>query len=80
MRIKEHDCVILTDDLPADGLKAGDAGTVVHVHGKNEAYEVEFATRSGTTVAVATVLGPQLRRAGERDIALGREIRVGREG
>ena len=30
--IKEHDCVVLTEDLAAEGLKAGDIGTVVHIH------------------------------------------------
>jgi hypothetical protein len=29
--IKEHDCVALTSDIPAQGLQAGDVGTVVHV-------------------------------------------------
>ena len=30
--IKEHDCVVLTSDLPSEGLLSGDVGTVVHVH------------------------------------------------
>jgi hypothetical protein len=25
--IREHDCIVLTEDLPATGLKAGDIGT-----------------------------------------------------
>ena len=33
MTIKEHDCVVLTADLPKEGLKARDVGTVVHIHG-----------------------------------------------
>lgn len=32
MTIKEHDCIVLTADLPDEGLKAGDVGTVVHIH------------------------------------------------
>ena len=47
MTIKEHDCVVLTADLPKEGLKAGDVGTVVHVHGNGVAYEVEFMTFAG---------------------------------
>ena len=39
MTIKEHDCVVLTTDLPKEGLKAGDVGTVVHIHGDGAAYE-----------------------------------------
>ena len=27
--IQEHDCIVLTQDIPAEGLRAGDAGTVV---------------------------------------------------
>ncbi len=34
MSIKEHDCVVLTVDVPKEGLKAGDVGTVVHIHGR----------------------------------------------
>jgi hypothetical protein len=30
MRIKEHDCVVLTKNLPEESLEAGDLGTVVH--------------------------------------------------
>ena len=33
MTIKENDCVVLTADLPKEGLEAGDVGTVVHIHG-----------------------------------------------
>ena len=31
MNIQDHDCVVLTADLPAEGLEAGDVGTVVHI-------------------------------------------------
>ena len=34
--IKEHDCVVLTNDLPEEGLEAGDVGTVVHIHKNGE--------------------------------------------
>lgn len=44
MKIKEHDCVVLTADLPEEKLKAGDVGTVVHIHEGGAAYEVEFMT------------------------------------
>ena len=55
MKIKEHDCVVLKADLPGDKLKSGDVGTVVHVHKGGAAYEVEFMTLDGHTVAVTTV-------------------------
>ena len=46
---------MLTADLPKEGLKSGDVGTVVHIHGGGAAYEVEFMTFAGKTIAVATV-------------------------
>ena len=74
MKIKEHECVVLTSDLPEEGLKAGDAGTIVHIHREGSAYEVEFATMAGDTVAVATVLAAQLRPISRRDMAHVREL------
>jgi len=67
--IHEHDCVVLTSDLAAAGLEAGDVGTVVHVHAGGAAFEVEFVTMTGTTVAVATVKATQLRPVGRQDIS-----------
>lgn len=74
MNICEHACVVLIADLPEDGLQAGDVGTVVHVHGENAGYEVEFTTLTGETLAVATVLPPQLRPVGRRDVSHVREL------
>jgi hypothetical protein len=42
--IKEHDRIVLSKDLPAEGLLAGDVGTVVHIHNKGKAFEVEYDT------------------------------------
>lgn len=66
--INEHDCVVLTQDLPDEGLKAGDIGTVVHIH-EGAAYEVEFMTLAGETICVATLLASQVRPIAGRDIA-----------
>ncbi|MFH0341637.1 MAG: DUF4926 domain-containing protein [Chromatiales bacterium] len=74
--INEHDCVVLTQDVPDDGLEAGDVGTVVHIHHDGAAYEVEFFTLTGQTVAVATVLPNQLRPIGQHDISHARELAV----
>lgn len=57
--ITEHDRIVLTGDLPEENLRAGDVGTVVFIHGKGEAYEVEFLTPDGATAAVATVHADQ---------------------
>jgi len=74
MTIKEHDCVILEQDLPDEGLQAGDVGVIVHIHGAGDGYEVEFMTLGGETVAIATLLPTQVRAGGRRDIAHVREI------
>jgi len=58
---REHELVVLTRDVPADGLITGDVGTVVGSYG-NGGYEVEFTTADGHTLAVATL--------GESDIRL----------
>jgi len=35
--IKEHDRVVLKEEVPEQGLKTGDVGTVIHVHKKDKA-------------------------------------------
>jgi hypothetical protein len=40
--IEELDIVALIEPLPEERLPAGQAGTVVLVHGNGEAFEVEF--------------------------------------
>jgi hypothetical protein len=72
--IKEHDTVVLTEDLPNEGLRAGDVGTVVHVHQRGEGYKVEFITLAGQTIAVASLLAVQVRPVGSQDIAHVREL------
>jgi hypothetical protein len=74
--IREHDCIVLTSDLPEDGLQAGDVGTVVHIHGAGVAYEVEFMTFTGQTVAIATVEASQCRPVSVRDISHVRELQA----
>ena len=71
--MKEHDCVVLTEDLAAEGLLAGDVGTVVHVH-QGAAYEVEFMTLTGQTVAVVTVQSKQVRPIAPRDLSHARPL------
>ena len=66
--IKEHDIVVLTEDVPEEGLTAGDAGTIVHIHNNGEGYEVEFMTLTGQTIAVASLLAQQVRPVSGQDI------------
>ena len=72
--IKEHDCVVLTTNLPDERLEAGDVGTIVHIHKGGAAYEVEFMTLTGDTVAVVTAKASQVRAFNRRDLWHTREL------
>lgn len=69
---------ILTVDLPLDGLRAGDVGTVVERHqipGVDEVgYSLEFFDMTGHTVAVVTVAASNLRAPTSADLPSVREI------
>jgi hypothetical protein len=72
--IREHDRVVLTTNVAEEGLEAGDVGTVVHVHGQGEAYEVEFMTLDGETIAVATLRASQVRPVSRREMTHARPL------
>jgi len=74
--IKEHDRVVLRKEIPEQGLKAGDVGTVVHVYKKGEAFEVEFVTLDGETVAIATLVASQIRPVQRKEITHARLLRA----
>jgi hypothetical protein len=74
--IKEHECVVLTENVPADGLLAGDVGTVVHIHNGGVAYEVEFMTLTGHTLSVTTLEAAQVRPIDRRDMIHVREAKA----
>jgi hypothetical protein len=76
MKIKEHDCVVLTADLPGEELQAGDVGTMIHIHKGGVAYEVEFTTLDGRTLTAATVDSKRLRPVSHRDVAHVRELQA----
>ena len=69
--------VILRADVPEEGLKAGDVGTVVECHtvpGRENGYSVEFFDMTGDTVAVLTVAGSLLRSPTHADRPTVREL------
>jgi len=72
--IKEHDFVVLTEDLPNESLKAGDIGTFVNVHDNGAGYELEFMTLAGETIAVVTPMASQVRPAAKLEIPHAREL------
>ena len=66
--MKELDIVVLTEDLPNHNLRTGDTGTIVFNHENDKAYEVEFLTFTGDTVAVVTLESHQIRRVSNQEI------------
>ena len=72
--IAELNRVILTEDLPKYGLKAGDIGTVVLLHRGGEGYEVEFAMLDGETLAVTSVFTSQVRPVMPNEIPHARRV------
>jgi hypothetical protein len=71
--MKEHDRIVLTSDVPEEGLKAGDVGTVIHIYRRGEAFEVEFLALDGDTAAIATVLSSQVRPVSNQDVTHARQ-------
>ncbi|MEM9480201.1 MAG: DUF4926 domain-containing protein [Verrucomicrobiota bacterium] len=74
--IKEHDRVILMDAVDEHGLKPGDIGAVVYVHGEGEAFEVEFVTLDGESAAILELEAHQVRAANTREIPHARPLSV----
>lgn len=67
------DTVVLQEDLPTSGLKAGDIDAIVEVH-SDEGVEVEFVTGSGTTRALPTLKASQVRAIGDDEILSVRSV------
>lgn len=57
--IKLLDVVALTEDLPAEGLRRGEVGTVVEKW-NDDVFEVEFSDNSGKAYAFAALRAEQL--------------------
>ncbi len=70
MDFKLYQDVILLQDLPEEGLQAGDLGTVVERHdvtGLELGYSLEFFDALGNTVAIVTVPASLLRQPQRTD-------------
>jgi hypothetical protein len=72
--IEEPDTVILARDVPGQKLRAGDIGTVVHIHGDGAAYEIEFVTLGGETLCLVTLPADAVRAATGGEIAHARVV------
>ncbi len=72
--IKELDSVVLTHDIEEYGLKKGDIGAVVHCYSDSDAFEVEFITAEGRTIAVLTLNVNDIRLMSNKEILHVREF------
>lgn len=73
MKYKALDTVVLSHDLPAHGLRAGDLGAVVEVY-EPDGLEVEFVTAAGRTEALVTLGLDDVRPIAETDLVSVRNI------
>lgn len=67
MTVHPLDVVVLTRDLPAQGLRRGDLGAVVEIYGTNS-FGVEFVAASGRTQALVTLRLEDLRPVADDDL------------
>ena len=72
--IRELDTVALTHDVDEFGLKQGDIGAVVHCYKDGAAFEVEFVTAEGKTIALLTLDRADIRPIGGREDLHVREL------
>lgn len=73
-KMKEHEPVVILADRREHGLQKGDVGAIVHVYGDGEAYEVEFVSGNGQTVAVLTLAASEIRSLAKTEILHVREL------
>lgn len=76
--MRELDLVVLQRDIDEHGLKRGDVGTIVHCYSGSEAFEVEFVTVEGQTVAVVTLTNADIRPLRPSEIFHVRELTTAR--
>lgn len=67
MKLELLASVVLCRDMPEEGLRAGDLGTVVEVY-EPDGLAVEFLTADGGTQAVATLQVDDVRAPGCTDV------------
>jgi hypothetical protein len=72
--IRELDTVVLKHDIQEHRLKKGDLGAVAHCYGNGEAFEVEFVTAEGKTVALLTLTLADIRPMSSKEILHVREF------
>jgi hypothetical protein len=80
MSLQPFDRAVLVEDLPTEGLRAGDVGVVVEhyeAHGETpEGYELEFFSARGETVAVVSAPATAVRMAERHELLTVRRFRA----
>lgn len=72
--IHELDTVVLSHDIKENGLKKGDVGAVVHCYENGTAFEVEFVTAGGETIALLMLTQKDIRPINHKEILHVREL------
>jgi len=67
------DIVVLARDLPEQGLRRGDLGTIVELHAP-AAFIVEFVAASGATQALVTLTPSDIRAVADDDLVAVRPV------
>ncbi len=74
--MSEYDLVVLQEEIADGRLKVGDVGTILTVYNGGKAYEVEFVTLTGESVAVETLLPHQIREVRSSEVMSVRDIEL----
>lgn len=74
--LRKFELVVLAEDVINRKLKAGDVGIIATVLGEAKAYEVEFVTYTGETLAVETLMPHQIRSIRASEIMTARDTSV----
>ena len=80
MSLELYGRAVLVEDIPSEGLRAGDVGVVVEHYearaGAPEGYELEFFSARGGTVAVVSVPATAVRAADSHEVLTVRKFRA----
>lgn len=78
MTLALYQRVVLTQDVPDEGLRAGDVGVIVEHYPAwedlPEGYELEFFAATGQTIAVVSVPASAVREAHGHEVLSAREL------
>ncbi len=70
----ELDTVVLNRDIEEHGLRQGDMGAIVNTYNSGEAFEVEFVTGEGKTIALLTLKKDDIRPMKQDEILHARPV------